>query len=61
MRLLGHMDGIHRAQTPLRTLSYLLTGILFTINPRIIPLGAYLFFQFLHGGLFERGVYSRGA
>ena len=32
-----------------------------TVNPRISPLGAYLFFTFLDGGLFEGGTYTRGA
>ena len=36
-----------------------------TVNPRISPLGAYLFLIFLEGGLFEGGVirgggYTRG-
>ena len=30
-----------------------------TVNPRISPLGAYLFFEFLQGGLFK-GAYSGG-
>ena len=35
------------------------------VNPRISPLGAYLFFEFLHWGLFkggfiQGGVYSKG-
>ena len=32
-----------------------------TVNPRISPLGAYLFLAFLDGGLFEGGAYTRGA
>ena len=31
-----------------------------TVNPRISPLGAYLFLAFLDGGLFEGGAYTRG-
>ena len=31
-----------------------------TVNPRIIPLGAYLFFIFLDGGLFEGGLIRGG-
>ena len=31
-----------------------------TVNPRISPLGAYLFFIFLDGGLFERGLIRGG-
>ena len=33
----------------------------YTVNPRISPLGAYLFLEFLDGGLFEGGAYTRGA
>ena len=32
----------------------------FTVNPRISPLGAYLFLAFLDGGLFEGGLYEGG-
>ena len=32
----------------------------FTVNPRISPLGAYLFLMFLGGGLFERGLFEEG-
>ena len=32
-----------------------------TANPRISPLGAYLFSIFLDGGLFEGGIYKGGA
>ena len=31
-----------------------------TLNPRIRPLGAYLFLTFLDGGLFEVGDYTKG-
>ena len=31
-----------------------------TVNPRISPLGAYLFLAFLDGGLFEGGLYEGG-
>ena len=31
-----------------------------TVNPRLSPLGAYLFLAFLDGGLFEGGAYTRG-
>ena len=32
-----------------------------TVNPRISPLGAYLFFLFLDRGLFEGGLNGGGA
>ena len=32
----------------------------YTVNPRIGPLGAYLFFIFLDGGLFEGGLKRGG-
>ena len=36
--------------------------MLHTVNPRISPLGAYLFLAFLDGGLFEGGgLYEGGA
>ena len=37
-------------------------AFLFTtfVNPRISPLGAYLFLIFLDGGLFEGGLYEGG-
>ena len=31
-----------------------------TVNTRISPLGAYLFFILLDGGLLEGGTYTRG-
>ena len=31
-----------------------------TVNPRISPLGAYLFFIFLDGGLFKGGLFEGG-
>ena len=31
------------------------TSFIHTVNPRISPLGAYLFFGFLPGGFFEEG------
>ena len=31
-----------------------------TVNPRISPLGAYLFFTILDGGSFEEGLYEGG-
>ena len=34
--------------------------LLFTVNPRISPLGAYLFFIFLDGGLFEGVLFDEG-
>ena len=33
-------------------------SISYTLNPRISPLGAYLFLIFLDGGLFEGGAYK---
>ena len=33
---------------------------LHTANPRISPLGAYIFLIFLDGGLYEGGAYKRG-
>ena len=35
--------------------------LLYTVNPRISPLGAYLFFIFLDGGLFEGVLFEGGA
>ena len=37
------------------------TGPRYTVNPRISPLGAYLFLAFLDGGLFEGGLIRGGA
>ena len=40
-------------------LDVILLSMLDTANPRISPLGAYLFFILFGGGLFEVGAYSR--
>ena len=34
---------------------------IYTVNPRISPLGAFLFLAFLDGGLFEGGLIRGGA
>ena len=31
-----------------------------TTNPQIIPMGAYLFFGFLHGAYLKRGLFEGG-
>ena len=44
-------------KTVMTVLSFFLNfmNIINTVNPRISPLGAYLFLAFLDGGLFEGG------